>query len=290
MTHGSTYDLDALPSANHLRIPSFPRIAGELGSLVPFAAITFLFLAMTVPTLMAMALDSRSFQGDSIWLKPLKFQLSLAIFFGTVAWFGLYTSEAFRSSRAVHLFAYIACFAALAEIAWIGGAAMFGTASHFNTSSAFMAGIYSLMGAFAVTLTASALVVGIGVLRNDSSRLALAMKHAVGWSMIVTFVATVTTAGYMASQTGHLVGDEAQRTAHWLTGWSTQVGDLRVPHFFATHAMHIVPLFALGVAIFTAGRRGQMSAAWALLLGYSAFTAHTFSEAAAGRPFLCGLL
>ncbi|MEO0497743.1 MAG: hypothetical protein AAF141_10295 [Pseudomonadota bacterium] len=270
--------------------PRFQKlVVEELGNLTPFMAITALFLAMALPTYMALLLDGRSFQGDGVWLKPLKFQLSLAMFFGTVAWFGLYTSEAFRASKAVHIFAYVACFAALSEIVWIGGAAFFGTASHFNVSSAFMSSIYSLMGLFAVTLTASALVVGVGVLRNRSGVLHPALQAALGWSMVLTFLATVVTAGYMAGQPGHLVGAEAQRAAHWLTGWSTQAGDLRVPHFFATHAMHFVPFLALVIAGTVRGTLIPTMLVWALIAAYSLLVAFTFLQAIAGEPFWSGL-
>ncbi|MEN0088053.1 MAG: hypothetical protein AAF737_06425 [Pseudomonadota bacterium] len=270
-------------------VPALMPLRGRLGSLTPLAATALIFIALMPATLVAMGLDTRVFQGDDIWLKPFKFQIALAVFFATVAWFGIYTSDRFRSSAAVRWFTYAASFAALGEIVWIGGAAFFGTASHFNVGTPTMAIIYSVMGVFAVTLTTSALVVGIGVLRNKESLLADPMRLALGWSMILTFVATIITAGYMSSAPGHLVGDEAQRAAHWLIGWSTQVGDLRVPHFFATHAIHFVPVFALGVVALVQRPTPAKIVVWALLAGYTFLIAFTFQQAIAGLPLIGSL-
>lgn len=257
----------------------------RLGSLLPFAAIALVFVAMIPPTMIAMLADTRQFQGNSVWLKPLKFEMALLVFFGTVAFFGAYTSAAFRASRRVYWFALIACFAALAEIVWIGGAAFYGTASHFNNTNPFMATIYPIMGAFAVTLTASALIVGIAVLRHRDERLPDALRIAIGGSLIVTFFATVITAGYMSSSPGHLVGPESERAAHWLTGWSTRTGDLRVPHFFATHAMHFVPAATLA-ALWVLPKHRLDLFALASLTVYTGFTAFTLVQAISGQPLI----
>jgi hypothetical protein len=82
---------------------------------------------------------------------------------------------------------------------------------------------------------------------------------------------------------GHLVGDAGGATVP-LMGWSREAGDLRVAHFFATHAMHFVPALALVSAVVFGGARRLP--VWLLALGYAGFTIFTLDQALAGRPFL----
>src|SRR5690606_38973715 len=80
-------------------------------------------------------------------------------------------------------------------------------------------------------------------LRDDPLRLSAAL------GLVLSAVTTLVIAGYMSSVAG----------AHWvrnvttdagglpLVGWSQQVGDLRVAHFFASHGLQFLPM--LGFAL-----------------------------------------
>ncbi len=68
-----------------------------------------------------------------------------------------------------------------------------------------------------------------------------------------------------------------------LTGWSREVGDLRAAHFFATHALHGLPL--AGVGALALPRGWQRPAVWTAG-GYGALALALFAQALAGRPFL----
>jgi hypothetical protein len=65
------------------------------------------------------------------------------------------------------------------------------------------------------------------------------------------------------------------------------VGDLRVAHFFGTHAMHAVPLVGF-VAGRVLERRPAVWATWGFAALYAAFSAAVFAQALAGRPLLAG--
>jgi hypothetical protein len=73
-----------------------------------------------------------------------------------------------------------------------------------------------------------------------------------------------------------------------VTGWALGGGDLRVSHFFAMHAMHFVPAFALA-AMWLAPARAW-GATRAFLILFCTFTLWTFAEAIMGMPFLGGLI
>jgi hypothetical protein len=243
-------------------------------------AFTGLAMALTLamlPLLTAMALDMRLFQGDSVWLKPLKFHMALAIYLITLAFYARFMPPTGGLWRA---FVAAVCLATLAEVAWIGGAASFQTASHFNITNPVMGTLYGLMGVFAVLLTSASLVMGLTILRNPDVAPTLRLSLALG--LIATFALTVLVAGYMSSNMGHFVGTSTRTLP--LMGWSRDAGDLRVAHFFATHALHAIPLVGLAASRLSPpqGRATVIAAT----LAYSAATLALFAQALAGRPFL----
>ena len=236
----------------------------------------FLTLAMA-PLLTAMALDDRLFQGESVWLKPLKFHLALVIYLITLAFYARFMPPTGRLWRA---FVAAVCLAVLGEILWIGGAAANQTASHFNITNPVMSTLYGLMGLFAVLLTSASLVMGLAIARNPVVAPTLRLSLALG--LITTFVLTVIVAGYMSSNLSHFIGTSTRTLP--LMGWSRDAGDLRVAHFFATHALHAVPLIGLAASRLspTQGRTTVIAAT----LAYTAFTLALFAQALAGQPFL----
>ncbi len=236
----------------------------------------FLTLAM-VPLLTAMTLDYRLFQGESVWLKPLKFHMALAIYLITLAFYARFMPPTGQPWRA---FVAAVCVAVLAEVAGIGGAAANQTASHFNIASPFTSALYALMGFFAVLLTSASLVMGLSIARNPDVAPTLRLSLALG--LIATFVLTVIVAGTMSSNMSHFVGTSTRSLP--LMGWSRDAGDQRVAHFFATHALHAVPLVGLAAARLTPpqGRTVVITAT----LAYSAFTLALFAQALAGNPFI----
>lgn len=245
---------------------------------------SFLALSLVV-TLTAARIDPRPFQGESIWLKPIKFQLSLSLYLLTLAFFARYLPAGMRASRGWRIYALAVGLAVSAEMLWIAGAAALGTGSHFNVASPLMAALYPLMGVLAVLLTSASLVMGVAIGRNRHAGLAPALRLAVALGLGLTFVLTVPVAGYMAAGTSHLVGTPATGARLALLGWSGEVGDLRVAHFFAAHAMHILPVAGLLAARGLPDRAARTAVIVAAVL-YVALVAATFGQAIAGQPFL----
>ncbi len=268
---------------------SAPRFTGfaQLRQDAPLFTTLGIAMALSLlPTLAAMQIDDRLFHGESIWLKPIKFEIALTIYLLTLAFYARWLPPAMRQARLFGVFCGIVAVAIIAEVLWIAGAAALGTASHFNDSSPVWAALYGFMGVAAVTLTSAALVFGIAIWRNRASGLPGALRLAVALGLVLTFVLTVPVAYYMSSNTGHFVGTPAD----WdrglaLMGWSRSAGDLRVAHFLATHALHGIPLAGL-IAVLTLPAAVARRAVLLAAAGYAVLVAATFVQALAGQPFL----
>lgn len=273
-------------------IVSLPRhsaphsLAGTFRHGPLFAATALLMLAMIPPTLMALVLDPRLLNGVNLWIKPLKFEISIALYVGTLAWFMSFLREHERQARRFRVWAAIAATASVIEMVWIGAAAYLGIASHFNQDNALMAAVYPMMGAMAVTLTLPSLVMGRAFLRNRAGSDNPAFHLSLGLGLILTCVLTIAVAGYMSSQSGHAVGGTgSDADGLKLIGWSRSGGDLRVAHFFATHAMHFVPAFGWLASKALPQSRAR-TAVWTFSLAFVGFIAFALAQAILGLPFL----
>jgi hypothetical protein len=145
------------------------------------------------------------------------------------------------------------------------------------------------MGVLAVVLTSAAPVYGILILRDRESRLDPVFRLSVGVGLIATFVLTVAVAGYMSGTGSHFVGG-AHSDAGGLApmGWARDGGDLRVAHFFATHAMHFIPVFGFIASRLLPAGQGRV-AVFAFAGLFVGLVAYTFAEALSGRAFLAML-
>jgi len=238
-----------------------------------------------IPVVLAALLDDRQVNDVDIWLKPLKFFMSLAIFYATLAWFHGYLPQAVRERRLGRALVGVPLVVGLLEMTWLLATAAVGQPAHFNRSAAIYTVSYSLAGLGATLLMLTALMTGILVGRAKEPTLPPAFRLAVVLGSVIAFVGTMVTAGFLASGNGHWVGGVQSDAAGLpLLGWSRTGGDLRVAHFFALHALQAVPL--LGWLVTRGGaERGKV----AVLVGaaaYAGWITFTFVEALAGRPLI----
>lgn len=240
-----------------------------------YAALALVVTLAMAPILAAMALDPRQFQGESVWLKPLKFHIALAIYVATLAFYARWMPEAARRSRVWRWHVRAVVVSVLAELLWIGGAAAVGTASHFNTAPVWSV-VYPAMGVLAVILTSAALVMGLAMRKAD---LPAGFRLSLVLGLVLTFALTLVTAGTMARLPGHFIGLPATGAVLPLLGWSREVGDLRVAHFFATHALHALPLAGWLFA-------SRPLPVWLAAAAYTALVAGLFGQALSGIPVI----
>lgn len=266
------------------RRPAMPLLPRLIADEPRFALLGILLGLALIPAFAAMAIETRTWQDVNLWVKPAKFLASLSLYTLNLALFARLLPPGMTARRGYRAFAWVVVLCILAEMAWIGGAAAMGTGSHFNRATPALDALYSLMGLLAVTLTSASLVFGIAILRHRAAPVAPALRLAVGLGLVLTFVLTVPIAMTMATGDGHFVGQPETGALLPVMGWSREVGDLRVAHFFATHAMQAVPLLGLGALALPARAAGP--AVWAAAAGYTALTLATFAQALAGQPFL----
>ncbi len=255
-----------------------------------FAGGAIIFAVLALPTLVAMGLDGRLYQGINIWTKPMKFTLSAAVYLGTLAWFAGWMRWETTQSTWYRWFSRIVLLATLLEILWVYGAAANGIGSHYNVGSPLMAAAYTAAGIVVMIMMLAAPVYAWQIGRNQRLKLDAGFRQSVIWGLWLTFGLTVVIASYLASQPNHFVGgnlSDAEGGA--LFGWARDGGDLRAAHFFSLHAMHFIPAAGLFAAYALTPKRQTLAVMICAAL-YTAFTIYVFAEAIMGKPFLGGIL
>ncbi|MEM7269179.1 MAG: hypothetical protein AAF401_07995 [Pseudomonadota bacterium] len=251
-----------------------------------FAAAAVVFAALALPTLVAMALDGRTHQDINIWIKPLKFTVSIVVYLGTLAWFAGWLRWETTQKRWFRRFSIIVVVASVLEILWVYGAAANGIASHYNREGV-MAALYGVAGIVVMIVMTAAPVYAWGIAKNPRLMLSPVFRASVIQGLWLTFILTVIMASVLSAQPNHWVGGNASDAEGSLVfGWARDGGDLRAAHFFSLHAMHFIP--AAGLLMAMAEQPRRMAAAASAL--FTAFTIYVFVEALMGRPFLFGLL
>ena len=279
-------------SRRALQAPAWARLPAWLRAPEPtLAACGLLMGLLLLPTALAHALDPRLLAGVGVWVKPMKFQLSLCVFLLTLALFYPLAGPGFRGSWAGRFVVWGPVLAAVFEVAYISLRAALGQASHFNIATPLAGLGYSLMGVGAVVLVAAAGVLGWHVHRAGRAGAWPAgvpslLGRATAWGLLMSgvlgFITGAAISGGGSSLVGSALGAGAAHVP--LFGWSLQQGDLRVAHFLALHAMQVLPLLAWALLHALPGRAALITGAGALL--YGALTAATFWQALRGQPLL----
>ena len=250
-----------------------------------YTALAVLLALAMLPLFGAFLLDERLFQGINVWIKPLKFHAALVIYLLTLAAFARFASAELRSRPWWRWYERLVVLAVVLELIWIGGAAALGTASHYNESTPLATAVYSFMGVAAVLLTSASATLAWAIHRHPAGDLSAAVRTGLVWGLGLTLLLTLVTAQTLSGMDSHWAsGTQNDAAGLWLLGWSRDGGDLRAAHFFATHAMHAVPLAALACArLFGPAARAPVRFA---ALAYAGFVAVVFVRALSGLPLI----
>jgi len=247
-------------------------------------------LAMLGVSVLAWSLDDRMLNGVSIWAKPMKFNLSFALHLGTLMVFVALMKPAARSTRVMRRTITLTSAAVLVELFYVFLQAARGRASHFNFETQWETVAYfGLMGGAAVAVMIGTLVIGLAAWRWARDEIGRGLRTGIALGALVGTVATLITAGALASgavtATGHWVGGElTDANGLPVLGWSTTGGDLRVAHFFSTHLLQALPI--LGWLADRALPRLASPVVWVGTAFGIAVVWLTFTQALSAQPFL----
>ena len=271
-----------------LPMPTSPRLAisrlireAHAGSPLLWRS-ALIFFAFFVIIYAGTFIDSRLFNGVSVWEKPAKFFLSLSLQMATLAC-GLSLLPANdRQAPAIRIASLVFLAAAIGEMAYITFRAARGEASHFNETTTIAWLLFALMGLGAVMLSAVTSFIGWRILRRAP---ASSLAFAAGLGFILAGALAVMFGGYMAQHGAHWVGgDPSDATGLPFFHWSTTGGDLRVAHFFGLHIMQALPVLGFLFRDFSLPQARSLIGLGAII--WVGLTILTFFQAISGLPFI----
>ena len=224
----------------------------------PLTAVGLFMLAVAGASAIGMFVDPRLITGAPAWLKPFKFAVSTAIYSLTFAWTFQWLSDWPRVRRIV---GWTTALVFVLEVAIIDAQAWRGTTSHFNVSTPLDMTLFAVMGTAILLQTLVSVAVAAALWRQQF------VDRALGWALRVGMTLTIVgalTGGLMTRPTdaqladaragnrmtiagAHTVGSIDGGPGLPVTGWSTEHGDLRLPHFIGLHAIQALALVAVGL-------------------------------------------
>jgi len=236
-----------------------------------------LLLALLLPMALAAGLDDRVLRGANVWIKPMKFALSIAVLALTTAWFIGHLQPAHRRSRAVGRIVWLLIGTGSFELGYITLQAALGQGSHYNVGDLWHGVMYTLMGAGALGLTATQPMLAWQLHRHAETARAPAYRQAVMLGLVLTFVFGAGVGIVLSS----MQPPDASAATVPLFGWPLAGGDLRPAHFIGIHAEQVLPL--AGWALATRGTPQARRWVWGVTTLYAALFAAALAWGLAGR-------
>ena len=240
---------------------------------------TYANLSTLAFCLIAMLIDDRVLLGESVWLKPTKFAVSIVVYCVTIA---LLLQAYPYSEKLKKWLSRIIGWVLILEIPLVMVQAGRGVRSHFNMETGFDGIIFGWMG---ILILINTLVLFLMMFTAFFKKLdtTLLMQRAIqfGWlGMIISIAA----GQIMITNMGHSVGVPDGGAGMPVTHWSTEGGDWRAVHFLGMHGIQILPL----LAYFLGQKQWKNSQLiiWGVGIIYLAFIGWIFMRTQVGIPFL----
>ncbi len=241
-------------------------------------AIIFHLLLLAV-ALVGLAVDHRVILGINAWIKPLKFDVSVLIYLLTT---GALLSALGRFPRSGAAMGWGVAIAMIVEDAIISTQSFRGVRSHMNYATVGDALAFSVMGLF---IALNTVLLGWLLVLYCSTR--TRWPAAVAWGArlgLGVMIAGGFEGVLMVARQSHTVGEQDGGAGLTLVNWSVAHGDLRVAHFFAIHALQVMPLLGWAMTKTPLSPRLQIIGTVVLSAGYLAVIWWLFQQAMAGHP------
>ena len=263
----------------------------------PLTVTGLLMLPVLAIAAVGLIADPRIITGAPAWLKPAKFALSIAVYVFTLAWMFTFIPSFKRTRRMV---GRVTAIVMVLEMGIIAVQAGRGTTSHFNFSTPLNAAFFTVMGAAIVLQTVTSIAVATALWRQEFE------DQAQGWALrlgtIIMIIGAFSGALMTRPTADQLAAAHAGQTmpvigAHTVgapdggpgipgTGWSTERGDLRVPHFVGLHALQALLLIAFGLRRLRLPADAQARLIVTAAGSYFALFAIMLAQALRGQPVL----
>ncbi|HEU6450700.1 MAG TPA: hypothetical protein VFT57_04715 [Gemmatimonadaceae bacterium] len=260
----------------------------------PLTAVGTLMLFAAIASLVGIFVDSRVITGVPAWLKPFKFAISTSIYSFTLAWVFGWLSDWPRLRRVV---GWTTAIVFVLEVSIIDTQAWRGTTSHFNASTTLDRTLFIIMGSAIMIQTIVSVAVAVALWRQHFA------DRSLGWALRLGMALTIIgalTGGLMTRPTSrqleaaragapmttigaHTVGAPDGGPGIPVTAWSSEHGDVRVPHFVGLHALQALALFAIALRWWRRPESVRVTAVLAATASYTALFAILLWEALRGR-------
>jgi hypothetical protein len=184
--------------------------------------------------------DHRLLMGVNVWLKPMKFAISIGIFCWTMAWFmGYLPNNNFNNTLI-----WTMILTMLIEMVCIGVQAGRGVLSHFNVQTPTDGAVFGVMG-IAIGINTVAVGMVAWLFFQESFAFGTILEPAYLWAIrlgLMIFIVASLQGYLMGGRLQHGVGAPDGTLGLPFLNWSRSVGDLRVAHFIGLHAIQVLPL------------------------------------------------
>ncbi len=241
-----------------------------------FNALLLLFALSALP------FDHRRILGLSPWIKPMKFDVSVILYLVTVA---AILSALRRWHRMRWMIGWGIGIAMMIENGIISLQSLRGVRSHMNYTTLEDTVLFGVMGLFILLNTLLVAWLMVLVCSTDT-----AWPRAALWGLrlgLGIFLAGSLEGVYMILKfQAHTVGGRDGGPGLPVVNWSTNHGDLRVAHFFALHALQLLPLLGWALSRTRLPRPAQLAGVVAGSVVYLLAVWALFRQAMAGSPLL----
>jgi hypothetical protein len=291
--------MNALPEIAHRPLDPALWARRAVAANPPLAVVGLTMLVVLAGALVGLAVDPRVIIGAPAWLKPAKFAVSIAIYTFTLLWLLTFVQG---HRRLIGVVSWVTAGVMVLEIAIIGAQAARGAPSHFNVATPLDAALFRVMGAAIAVAWLMGLVAAALLLwqRLPDAAFAWSLRLAVFVSLVgmaVAFLMTTPTpaqraaarAGQAVTMDGaHSVGVADGGPGLPVVGWSTEGGDLRIPHFVGIHALQVLPLvgWLLARRADRIGPGRRLALVWIAALAYLGLVLLLTWQALRGQPLV----
>jgi len=198
----------------------------------------WLNVALLLLALVLLPFDERTVTGLPVWMKPIKFCLSVIAFVWTLGW--LLAALPAQAHRWVRFISWGVALSMMVEQLAIFVQAARGTTSHFNNASLFDGVLFGLMGLF-IMLNTLLTVAAVYLVWRHRPHGPAGYVWGIRLGLLLFLVGSVL-GGMMIHLNQHTVGAPDGGPGLPGLGWSTRAGDLRIAHFLGLHSLQVLPL------------------------------------------------